>query len=115
MRVALAIVAAAAVAFVAAVILGEYAFVGVTPWAAGLVVPLAVAETCALAAGRRPAWLWPFAAVTGSGGVAWGVWLSMGRGLDPWPSGGSIAVALALVWPVAVGAALRRRHTAGVS
>jgi hypothetical protein len=98
----LGVVVGATVAFLASVILGEYEFVGATPVVAGLVVPLAVAESCALGAGARRPWLWPFAAAAGAAGLAWGVWLSDGRGLAPWPAGGWVAVGLGAGWPLLV-------------
>ena len=114
MRQVLGVVTGAVVALVAAVILGEYNFVGLTPWVAGIVVPLAVAEGCALVGGRRPRWLWAYAAVIGAAGLAWGVWLSTGRGLDPWPTGGWEAVGLGAAWPLAL-AVIRRRRVVGAA
>lgn len=112
MRLVLGVVTGTVVAFLAAVILGEYTFVGLTPWVAALLVPVAVAESCALVAGERPAWLWPFAAVVGAGALACGVWASTGRGLDPWPAGGSLAVGVGFAWPL-LAEGLRRRSAAG--
>lgn len=102
-------IVAAAVAAVAAVILGEYTFTGLLPWLAGLIVPAAVGESAALVAGHQRPWLWLLTAVAAGTGVAWGVWLSTGRGLDPWPAGGWVAVALAAVAPLVVAAVAVRR------
>ena len=105
-RRALAVVAAVAVGALAAVILGEYTFVGLTPWVAGVVVPVAVAEAAALAGGRRARWRWPLAAVVGGAALWWGVWLSTGRGLDPWPSGGWISLGVGVAVPLLAAARL---------
>jgi hypothetical protein len=110
MRPTLALVAGITIAFASAAALGEYPFTGLVPYAAGVVVPaLILAATTSIDRPRPTVW-WPAAAVLGAGGVALGVWFSGGRGLDPWPAGGTVAVVLAAGWPLAGGARQARRR-----
>jgi hypothetical protein len=94
--------AGALVAFVGAVVLGEYVVTVGTGLVAGVIVPLAVAEAVGLVAGQRGR-PWPHlaAAGLGGGGVALGVWFGTGRGLQPWPLAGTVAVIVAAAWPLA--------------
>lgn len=100
MRAGVALLAGAAVAYLGAVVLGEYAMTLGTGVAAGVVVPLLVDEVVATA-GRARGRAWPHlaAGVLGGAGVAVGVWFTTGRGLEPWPAAGTVAVAVAVAWP----------------
>jgi hypothetical protein len=83
-RAVAAVLAATAVAFGSAVVLGEYSFTGPTPWVAALVVPALIVATGTGLDRSRPARWWPAGGALGAAGVALGVWFSIGRGLDPW-------------------------------
>ena len=102
---ALGALAGAVVAAIGALVLGEYELVGVTPFVAGPLFGLAVAEAVTWASGRRG----PTAGVTGAFlaavGMVWAGWIDSGEGIDPMPG---------LVWPAAVLAALTGAWRAGV-
>ena len=107
MRRTLALGAAALVAVVAALILGEYQLTLWTGTAAGLVVGFLVSELV-LGIGRWrgivPA---AAAAVLGGGALVWAGWIEAGRGVAPIRSTVWVAVGLA-----AVLAGVRLRPTA---
>lgn len=101
MRLPLAVVTGAAVAALGALILGEYEFKGTTPYVAGVLFGLVVAEAV-LAVARRggPA----LAAVVGAlagGGLVWAAWISSGRDWDYVPAAAWVAVSLGAVVGVA--------------
>jgi hypothetical protein len=93
----LAGVAGAAAAALGALILGEYEFNGATPYIAGFLFGLIVAEVTLTAA--RRSW-WPLVVSSGveSGlGLAWAVWISSGRGRAPIPAAADVSVAIGVV------------------
>jgi hypothetical protein len=94
MRQVLAVFAGAAVAAFGGLILGEYPFTGVTPYIAGVLFALVVAEVV-LAISRHPG---PgtavAAAVCTTGGLGWALWISSGQGLAPVPAGGWAALVI---------------------
>lgn len=104
MRRILALVAAAAVAAVGAVILGEYAIAGVVGLGAGLVFGLLVAEAAVGVGGAGSVALALGSALASGTGMVWAAWISTGRDLDRLAPEGWVAVALA-----AAGAAVRAR------
>jgi hypothetical protein len=91
-RLPLAAFAAAAVAALGALILGEYEFVGFMPFVAGPLFGLAVGEAAAWAGGQRGTIPGAVAAVLALAGLLWAGWIDSGEGIDPMP---------ALVWPAA--------------
>lgn len=100
------LVAAAAVATLGALVLGEHPFSGWLPPVAGVLVGLVVAEVALTAGGAGgPA----VAVVVGGlagGSLVWAGWISAGEGLRPVPGAAWLAGALA----AAVGAARCWRH-----
>jgi len=92
-RVAAVVATAAASAF-GALILGEYDLHGLTPYIAGVLFGLAMAEV-ALTVGRLNAmWL---AVVTGGlslAGLVWAAWISSGEGVSPIAAGAWVGAAL---------------------
>lgn len=95
MRLALALVAGAAVAALAALILGEYELAGWTPYVAGVAFGLVVAEvTTTISRRRGPRPGLPSAALA-AGAMAWAAWISSGRDWSYVPSGTWAGVALA--------------------
>jgi drug/metabolite transporter (DMT)-like permease len=110
-RTALALLAGALIAYLAAAVLGEYVVTLGTGLVAAVIVPLAVDETLTLVTRRRDrARQHLAAAVLGAAGIALGVWFSDGRGLQPWPGTGTVAVVAAALWPLARAVALQRRN-----
>ena len=95
--VALGALAGAVVAAIGALVLGEYELVGLTPFVAGPLFGLAVAEAVTWASGSRGPVAGITAAVLGAAGMVWAGWIDSGEGIDPMP---------VLVWPGAVLAAL---------
>ena len=78
-----------------ALVLGEYDFSGATPYVAGVLFGLAIAEV-ALTIGRDaglPVAL--LSAALAMAGMAWGAWISSGRGVAPIPVGAWVGGALA--------------------
>ncbi|MDQ2754733.1 MAG: hypothetical protein M3R71_04200 [Actinomycetota bacterium] len=112
MRFAFSLAVGATVAAASGLILGEYPFTGFTPYLAALLVPLVLLGSMILVAGESGPRIWLLVALLSAAGLAWAVWISTGRGLDPAPLGGWIAVLLALVWPLAW-AGVHRQISAG--
>jgi hypothetical protein len=83
MRQLLALVAGAAVAALGGLILGEYPFTGVTPYVAGLLFGLVVAEVVVTVSRRRNLVVGVGSALCTVGGLGWAVWISSGRGVAP--------------------------------
>ena len=110
LRQLFAVVAAAAVAAIAAVILGEYELVGTTALVAGALFGVGVAEVLVTVAKAddAPALVLAAAALTGAG-LLWALWISTGRNLDfaSEEGYGSITVGV-LAGPAWVRAAARR-------
>lgn len=95
MRTPLAVVAGAAVAALAAVVLGEYAFDGWAVIGSGLLVGLFVAEAMTAVAGRGGGVLAAVAAVLGAGAMLWAGWISTGGELGTVGWKGWVGVVLA--------------------
>lgn len=94
MRLALSVVAGAAVAAFGALILGEYEFKGTMPYVAGPLFGLVVAEVVLAVARRATPPLAVAAAALSSAGLVWAAWISSGRDWDYVPSAAWAAVAL---------------------
>ncbi|HEY2812938.1 MAG TPA: hypothetical protein VGJ03_05705 [Acidimicrobiales bacterium] len=93
-RVVVALIVAGLVCIVGALILGEYQFTGLTPFAAGLLFGLVVSEFV-LEIGKTRSPL--IGIVTGAmvaGALGWAAWISSGEGLRPFPTLGWVAMAL---------------------
>jgi peptidoglycan/LPS O-acetylase OafA/YrhL len=100
-RAAAGLLAAAFVAALGALILGEYEFEGTLPLVAGLLFGLVIAEV-AIEVGRRRTWaVGVTAGLLAATGLAWAGWISSGEGLNPMPGGAWLAAGLAFL--VAVG------------
>ncbi|HEY2427534.1 MAG TPA: hypothetical protein VGI06_01290 [Acidimicrobiales bacterium] len=93
-RQAAAGLAAAAVAALGALILGEYEFNGATPYLAGILFGLVVAEVILTIARSGTGVLVAAAAGEAGLGLLWAAWISSGRGLTPIPAAGYAAVGL---------------------
>lgn len=96
-RTAVAIVLGAAVAAIGGLILGEYPFTGVTPYIAGVLFALVVAEVIVSVSRRSGIVTAVAAAVCTVGGLGWAVWISSGEGIDPIPIGGWMALVVGAV------------------
>ncbi|HZQ27441.1 MAG TPA: hypothetical protein VFA94_07065 [Acidimicrobiales bacterium] len=107
MRLPLAVVAAGLASALGALILGEYPLTGTTPYVAGALFGLVVAELAVFVAGhgglRGPAKL--LVVALPAGGMAWAAWISAGRDWHFVPGGAWAGVALA---PLAAFLWLRR-------
>jgi len=106
MRLVLAVIAGAAVAAFGGLILGEYPFTGATPYVAGVLFALVVAEvilsvihTHYLHSPRLPPS--PTTAVAAAlctlGGLGWAIWISTGHFLDTIPIGAWAALVIGAV------------------
>lgn len=104
MRPAVGFVVGAAAAAFGALILGEYQFTGFTPYAAGTLFGLVVAEVVATV-GRRRGWVVGVGSgLLAAGGIVWAAWISAGRDWSYVPGSAWLGAALALVAaPVWVG------------
>jgi hypothetical protein len=113
MRLLAAGVAGAAVASVAAVILGDYPLSGSVPWVAAFLIPGVIGVTMTTVAGRHRAAMWAATGPLATASLGWGIRIATGWGLDPVPRAAWAAIALGLVWPLAFAAVTRtRRHPA---
>ena len=82
-RLALAVAAAAAGAALGALIMGEYELAPTTAIFAALAFGFAIGEVIASISRRHGVVEAALAAVITGGGLAWGGWISSGRGLVP--------------------------------
>ena len=80
---------------IGALILGEYEFTGVMPYAAGLLFGMVLGEIAVAVSHRRGVFLGAATALAGAGGLLWAAWISSGEGLRPLPVSIWPAVALA--------------------
>jgi hypothetical protein len=94
-RLALALLAGAAVAALAALILGEYELVGWTPFVAGVAFGLVVAEVATTVSRRKGPLVGVPSAALASGGMVWAAWISSGRDWSYVPGGAWVGVGLA--------------------
>ena len=83
MRQPLAVAVGALVALVGGLILGEYPFTGWTPFVAGVLFGLVIAEVVVSVAGRQSAVLGAVCAALAAGGLAYAVWDDSGYGIRP--------------------------------
>lgn len=97
MRRILALVAAAAVAALTALILGEYELTLGTSVAAGLVVGFGLPEVILGIARWRGAVPAALGSLLAGGSIVWAGWISSGRGVAPFRATAWIGVALAAV------------------
>jgi len=102
-RLALSLVAGTMVAYVAAVLLGEYAFEGVAVIGAGVVLGLIVSEAVTSVAGRRSPLLALAGAVLTVAGLLGAAWITTDERLSIVNWQGWLAVALGAV-AAAIGA-----------
>jgi hypothetical protein len=93
-RAAGGLLAAAAVAVLGALILGEYEFDGWLPLVAGALFGLLVAEVAVAVGGRRTPVVAAVTAALAAGGVLWAGWISAGEGLAPIPGEAWVAGAV---------------------
>lgn len=91
-RLIVAIALGAALAALGALLLGEYPFTGVMPYISGALFALVVSEVIVSVSRRSSRVTAAAAAVCTAGGLAWGVWISVGEGKAPIPIGGWVAV-----------------------
>jgi hypothetical protein len=75
-------------------ILGEYPFTGVMPYIAGVLFGLVVAEVIVSVSQQQGTVSAITAAVCSAGGLGWAVWISSGKGVDPIPIGGWVAIGI---------------------
>src|SRR5688500_10884918 len=94
-RLALAVVAGAAVAALAALILGEYELVGFTPYVAGVAFGRVVAEVITSVARRSGPVASAPSAVRAGGGMGGAAWCASGRDWSSVPGGAWVGVVLA--------------------
>jgi hypothetical protein len=85
------------VAAIGGLILGEYPFTGVTPYIAGVLFALVVAEVIISISRQSGIVTAVAAAVCTVGGLGWAVWISTGKGIDPIPIGGWMALVVGAV------------------
>lgn len=97
MRLALAVVAGAAVAAFSALILGEYEFTGNTPYVAGLLFGLLVGEAVLAVAKRGTTLLAAITAALAGVGLVWAAWISAGRDWAYVPDAAWLSVAIGVV------------------
>lgn len=102
-----AALAGAACAALGALILGEYELVGATPYVAGVLFGLVVAEVVLTVAGLGTPVLAAAAGGASGLGMWWAVWISSGRGVVPIPApayaGVALSVVVSLAWLAAPG------------
>ena len=97
MRQPLAVAAGAFVAVVGGLILGEYPFTGWTPYVAGVLFGLVIAEVVVSIAGRQGAILGAVCALLAAGGLAFAVWDDSGYGIRPIAVAAWVGVAIGAV------------------
>jgi hypothetical protein len=109
-QLTLSLVAGALVAALAALIVGEYPFVGLMAVGAGVVMGLVVAEVMAAVGRRRHLGVAVPGALFAAGSVLWAAWIASGQGLEPYPVEAWVAAGLALA---VAGFRLRPREGTG--
>jgi hypothetical protein len=108
-RLVIAVLVGAALCAIGALILGEYEFSGLMPYAAGVLFGLVVAEVVTEISKRRTVALTVVSAVLVAGGLLWAAWISSGEGLRPLPAAAWAAVVLGVAAVVARSAPRRSR------
>ena len=115
MRQIASLAAGAVVAAVGGLVLGEYPFIGWTPYVAGVLFALVVTEVM-LSIGHKHGPILGFGgAALSAAGLGWAVWISSGRGVAPIPGGGWIAIGLGAVVSLGRGLLPGMRPVAGPS
>ena len=109
MRLVAAGVLGAALASIAAVILGDYPLSGAVPWAAAVVIPGVIGVAMTVVAGRHHAVYWAVTGPLSAASIGWGVRIATGWGLDPVPAAAWASIGIALVWPLAWAGWILRR------
>ncbi|GAC1589598.1 MAG: hypothetical protein NVS3B21_06360 [Acidimicrobiales bacterium] len=116
-RQVMALVVAALAAALGALILGEYEQAGATPYIAGVLFGLAVAELVLTVAHRGTVPLAAGAALVSAGGLGWAAWISSGSGIAPVPAvayaGVSLGAIVAGAWVAVSGRGRGPRSTTG--
>ena len=116
-RQLMALVSAALAAALGALILGEYEQAGATPYIAGVLFGLAVAELVLTVAHQATVPLAAGAALVSAGGLGWAAWISSGSGIAPLPAVAYAGVALGAVvagtWVAVSGRGRGPRSTTG--
>jgi len=97
MRQVLAVIAGASVAAFGGLILGEYQFTGLMPYATGLLFALVVGEVILSIGGQPGVTSSVAAAFCTIGGLGWAIWISTGQGLAPIPPGAWVALGIGTV------------------
>jgi len=103
MRPILGVLAAALGAALAALIVSEYEFVGITPWAAGLAIGVLIGELLATGGHVRGRVAMVVAAALSIGSVLWGEWLESDSGVEPYSKvafGAALLAAAVAAWNV---------------
>lgn len=102
MRLASAFLVGAAVAALAALILGEYEMTGWTPYLCGVAFGLVVAETVTTIGRRAGLAVALVCAGLATGGMVWAAWISSGRDWSYVPGaawvGAGLAGSVGLLW-----------------
>lgn len=95
MRQTFGAVLAAIAAALAALIVSEYEFVGITPWAAGLAIGVLVGEVMAGLGRWHGRVAMVAAAVIAFAAVVWGEWIESDSGVEPYSKVAFAAAAVA--------------------
>jgi len=115
-RATLAVILAALGAALAAFIMAEYEFEGITPWAAALAVGVLVGELVASLGRWHGRAAMALSAAIAAGGLLYGQWLESDEGLEPWSrvawAAAAVAAAVA-AWNVRPRARATPRTSAG--
>lgn len=93
----MALVIAALVCVAGALILGEYEFTGLTPFAAGVLFGLVVSEFVLEIGKVRNPLVGVLTGAMVAGALGWAAWISSGEGLRPFPALGWVAMGLGAV------------------
>lgn len=93
----------AALATFGGFVLGEYPFTGLTPYFAGVLFALVIAEVILSVSRQHNRITAAASAVCTVFGLSLAVWISIGEGIDPLPIGAWIAVLIGLVVALARG------------
>jgi hypothetical protein len=116
-RATVAVVLAALGGALAAFIMAEYEFTGITPWAAALAVGVMVGELVASLGRWHGLAAMVVAAAVAGGSLLYGEWLESDRGIEPWAQvawGAALLAAVVAAWNVRpLGARVTRRTSAG--
>jgi hypothetical protein len=92
-----AVILTAAAAALGALILGEYDLAGVTPYVAGVLFGLAIAEVTLTVGRDARVWAATMSAALAVGGWLWAAWISTGEGVAPMRLGSWLGAVVAAV------------------